>query len=85
MFGVIQKKYTKNNKPSHNSINTMIVPVVIGNPMLSCLLSIISYWFCQIPFILAKLLGYLPPSPWQSLPAVVFLSDSRPAFFSFLA
>ena len=36
MFREIQKniqKIEKNNKPSHKPINTMIVPVVIGNPV----------------------------------------------------
>jgi len=33
MFREIQKKYMENNKPSHKSINTTIVLVVIGNPV----------------------------------------------------
>jgi len=37
MLREIHKKYTKNrenNKPGHKFINTMIVSVVIGNPVL---------------------------------------------------
>ena len=50
MFREIQKKYTKNrenNKPSHDSINTIIVLVVIGNPVSPCLFLIIYYSFSR--------------------------------------
>jgi len=37
------QKIEKIIKPSHKSIITMIVPVVIGNPVPPCLFPIISY------------------------------------------
>jgi len=51
----IQKKYMKNrenNKPSHKSINTTIVLIVIGNPVPPCLFLTISYSFARfvLPF-----------------------------------
>ena len=61
------QKIERNNKPSHKSINTTIVPVVIGDPMLS-LFPNYFLWVFPGPFHLCQVTRLLTTDPTVIFP-----------------